>query len=142
MEKSEGRQGTGRFLGKISQAINECLRKPSYDYQRIIIVLAQDEGRFSELRNGLSRRFDLSAMPLSRGWPSGEIRAKPFLLLVDAMTILRRETLHRLRFLVNHSPVVFIVFMRPAAHAKWQRQWPMEAAQIRRRTHALFSEVD
>jgi hypothetical protein len=98
-------------MAAIFRAVHECRTKPVGDPQRIIILLAP----------ALDER---TAPPLTT------------VLVSDAATFGRQE-LENLTHLVNHTRAVPVLRVSEEAWHGWNRRWPRQAAQIRRRTHLV-----
>ena len=62
-------------------------------------------------------------------------------LVIDEAECFGKEVLDFLKLGINQTKAVIVVCGIPKAVASWQRRWPMETDQLRRRTHSTF-ELD
>jgi hypothetical protein len=109
-------------------AIEECLAKPSYDYQRIIIC----HTRSPTLGPQLARRSGAALVGPARPLDSNCASA---LVIVEKAANCSLEMLESIVVFVNRTRGVVVLLTTPATFTRWHDRWRIVAAQIRRRTH-------
>jgi hypothetical protein len=103
-------------LTAVLRAVQECRAKPLGDPQRIIVLLAPaDFGLPLSCRRAFRR---LGAVLLQAGQ-------------------LDQNRLRFLKLLAHRTRVAPLLLASPGVWRAWNRRRPLEAAQIRRRTHAI-----
>jgi hypothetical protein len=126
--------------------VEECRAKPPDDFQRIVVILAPPDRQRSRLCGALAQRCRATLLtaasirqrhllqPLVRLCLQG---GRP-ILAIDQAEYLGREELQTLKLLINLTPAVLLLLSTAPAYRNWNQRWPIEASQIRRRTHLVL----
>jgi hypothetical protein len=130
----------------VLRAVADCRAKPDGDFQRIVVVLAPADRARARLGGALARRCCAILVtaasirqrhllePLVRLCLEG---GRP-VLAVDEAEYLGREELEILKVLINLTPAVLVLLSTAPAYRTWSQRWPIEARQLRRRTHLVL----
>lgn len=61
-------------------------------------------------------------------------------LVIDEGEYFGKDILDSVKFLINSTRITIVCLAIPEAYDKWNKAWPMEAGQIRRRTHTIIAD--
>jgi hypothetical protein len=123
------RRGSGVVKGVI-EAVAECQAKGDFDYQRIIVCIA-DHMRESE---DLARRCRVALSPVLR---RNSRRCGP-VAVMEIGAAGKRELLVAAVRAVNQRRAVVVLVTTGENFVKWHGRWEAEAGRIRRRTHGIL----
>lgn len=109
-------------------AIEECLAKPTYDYQRIIICHSNrpEFGPALALCSGAAQAGPADLATSARA---------PTVLVIENAGDWDAKTLQSIVFLVNQNRSVVVLLASVRCVTKWQHRHREVSDQIRRRTH-------
>jgi hypothetical protein len=126
LKSSHSNKKDARAFKAALVAIEECLAKPAYDYQRIIICHSN--------RPELGPALALCSGAVQAG-PGG---LTPSALIVENAGNWDAKKLQSLVYLVNQNRSVIVLLASVRHVAKWQKDHREVSAQIRRRTHSTL----
>ncbi len=127
--KNSGPRGSGaEAFEAVMSAIEECRRKPPYDYQRIIICHSNNPDLGPELARRSGAALVGAAEPLESRLPFA-------VLIVDNAGDCNVEALESIVAFVNRTRGVAVLLAPGQGFARWHDRWRIQADQIRRRTH-------